>query len=37
MTRKEDTDIEFVPIDEKEWNRKRAEARGRDDYRDLLK
>ncbi|MBP7738569.1 MAG: 4Fe-4S binding protein [Spirochaetes bacterium] len=37
MTRKEDADIEYVPIDEKEWNKKRAEGRGRDDYKELLK
>ncbi len=37
MARKDDADIEYVPIDEKEWNRKRAECRGRDDYKDLLK
>jgi len=37
MARKDDAHIEYVPIDEKEWNKKRAEARGRDDYKDLLK
>ncbi len=37
LVRKEDHELEYVPEDEKDWMRKRAESRGRDDYRELMK
>jgi electron transport complex protein RnfB len=37
LARRDRDEIEYVPDDEKDWIRKRAESRGRDDYRDLLK
>ncbi|OHD64004.1 MAG: hypothetical protein A2176_15950 [Spirochaetes bacterium RBG_13_51_14] len=37
LVRRDDDEIEEVPLDEKDWMRKRAESRGRDDYKDLLK
>jgi Na+-translocating ferredoxin:NAD+ oxidoreductase subunit B len=36
MVRREDGDLLDVPADEKDWNKKRAASRGRDDYKDLL-
>ncbi len=37
LARREDAEIEDVPVDDADWNKKRAQSRGRDDYRDLLK
>lgn len=37
MVRRDDSEIEDVPVDDKDWNIKRARSRGRDDYRELLK
>jgi electron transport complex protein RnfB len=36
MVRRDDAEIEDVPLDEKDWNMKRAKSRGRDDYKELL-
>ncbi len=37
MRRRDENDIEFIPRDERDWMRKRAASRGRDDYKSLLK
>jgi electron transport complex protein RnfB len=37
MVRRDESEIEYVPRDDKDWNRKRAKSRGREDYKELLK
>ncbi|MBN2078804.1 MAG: 4Fe-4S binding protein [Spirochaetes bacterium] len=37
LVRRQDEELEYVPEDEKDWMRKRAASRGRDDYKELLK
>jgi len=36
LVRRDEGEIAYVPADEKEWMKKRAESRGRDDYKELL-
>lgn len=37
LVRRDDAEIEDVPLDDRDWNIKRARSRGRDDYKELLK
>ncbi len=37
LKRRDEQEIEFIPRDERDWMRKRASSRGRNDYKSLLK